>query len=185
VNPSTVFQTNARALLTTLSAQWRSLTGVARDSWAAAAAEIIRTDSLGQSYSPTGQQWFIGVNSNNARMGLPASLTPPMTATPTTPTITAFAISQVGMSVTPSAGSAGVFAQVWASPPLSPGVSFNKDFRLMRTVPHVAAAPIVFTADYQNRFGNPPVGMQVIYRVNFLTLGQAGGSTEVAGLATV
>ena len=181
VNPSTAFQTQARGRLSQLSAQWRVLTIQAREAWIASAAEVVRTDSLGQSYSPTGQQWFVGVNSNNLAVGLPVALTPPVVATPGTPTIAAVTLSAAVMSVTPSAAGSTGYCQVWASPPLSVGVSFNKDFRLMTSVSHITSVAIIFTNPYQNRFGAPPVGTGIIVRCNFIALGQAGGSVEIAG----
>lgn len=83
VQPRTALQLARRDLLTQLSADYRTLTDPQRDGWNALGLEIVRTDSLGSTYNPTGLQVFVGVNlvrstfDESAVLDAPALDTPP------------------------------------------------------------------------------------------------------------
>jgi hypothetical protein len=141
---------------------------------------VVRTDSLGQTYSPTGQQWFIGVNSTLLANQVPILLLPPIISSPGTPSITAIAISDLAATITCTAGGPLARLEIWASPPLSQGVSFNKDFRLLKTVPYTTSTPVSFGQEYFDRFGLPPVGSKVIMQVFYQVEGQKGPQSQIA-----
>lgn len=58
-----------RANLATLAARWRTITSSQRGGWRSLGALIIRTDSLGGSYSLTGLQAYESVNRNMSTIG--------------------------------------------------------------------------------------------------------------------
>lgn len=59
-NPQTALQTAVRAILTTISQMWKTLTDAQRDAWDAAGQAITRRQSVsGQSYHPTGFNYFV------------------------------------------------------------------------------------------------------------------------------
>ena len=62
VQPRTSAQQAIRASLSSLSGQWKGLTQVQIAAWAALATGITLKDSLGNSYTPTGNQLFVGLN---------------------------------------------------------------------------------------------------------------------------
>lgn len=68
-NPNTALQQTARTTLANYSSNYRQLTQAQRDGWIALGAQMTRTDSLGQTYTLTGQQAYISVNRNLVTVG--------------------------------------------------------------------------------------------------------------------
>lgn len=81
-NPSTSKQTAVRGSLGTLSTAWRGLTAGQRAGWTALGASIVRTDSLGQTYTLTGQQAFVSLNRNLFTLGVVTLLEAPLYTPP-------------------------------------------------------------------------------------------------------
>lgn len=84
VNPNTTKQAAQRAILSSLSAMYRTLTSTQRAGWAALGAQMTRLDSLGQSYSLTGLQAFTSINRNLGTVGASYISAAPALASPTT-----------------------------------------------------------------------------------------------------
>lgn len=94
-NPSTGKQTAVRANLGATSSAWRGLTDAQRAAWGAFGANITRTDTLGESYTLTGQQAFILINRNLFTIGNAAITDAPAYAPPAallTATVTATSV---------------------------------------------------------------------------------------------
>jgi hypothetical protein len=77
----------------TISSAWRTLTDAQRLGWKTLGENMTRTDSLGQTYTLTGQQAFASVNRNlltyGAVMATTApAFTPPVSITSATVTAT-------------------------------------------------------------------------------------------------
>jgi hypothetical protein len=68
-NPMSPSQTTVRARFATNSQAWRALTAAQRAAWTSLGANMNRTDSLGQTYTLTGQQAFVSVNTNLLTIG--------------------------------------------------------------------------------------------------------------------
>lgn len=83
VNPNTTKQAAARAALSGLSAGWRALTETQRAGWAALGSQMVRNDTLGQSYTLTGLQAYTSLNRNLLTTGLAVLSTAPAFTQPT------------------------------------------------------------------------------------------------------
>lgn len=163
VQPRTPDQLNQRALMSTNAAGWRALTDAQRAGWLSLGLQIVRTDSLGQSYDLNGFLAYCSVNNNNVAAGnaivdnAPAIVTPPDLLTVTV-TLTAAAFS-IAYTTTPLA--AGVRLFTFVSPQRSAGVKFNGDYRLIAVSAAAAASPANVLAAYTAKFGVPVVGNRI------------------------
>lgn len=176
VNPATTFQQAVRARLSTNAANWRDLTALQRTGWDDLGLQIIRTGTLGESYSLTGFNAFCMINNNRLQAGdavvndAPALAYPDPIATITV-TLTTAAFS-IAYTVTPLPAGARLFAS--ASPMRSAGRKFEGDQRLIQVSAAAAASPLsIFTA-YQGRFGTPITGTRIftscqVYLAGFLS----------------
>lgn len=163
VNPASTPQGLARARLAAATATWRTLTDIQREGWTSLGLSMLRTDSLGQSYSLTGLQAFASVNSAKAAAGdaqvttAPALITPPTILTATI-TLTAAAFS---VAYTPTPLGAGQRLFVQASPQRSAGRGFESDYRLVFVSAAAAVSPANVFSAYEARLGTPVVGNRV------------------------
>ncbi len=162
-NPSTAKQSVVRARLGNLAQQWRALTAGQRTAWITQAATTTLVDSLGQQYSPSGPQFFTGLNSNRVALGLAIATTPP--AEGTQAVITAASATAVGASgvVTVTfapAIAAGSFYELQATAPVSAGRSFfgRSQFKTLGYLASTDNSPYVATAPYAAVFGTLGAG---------------------------
>lgn len=168
VNPNSTAQSQARARLSGQAELWDTLTDVQRAGWASLGASMSRTDSLGQTYTLTGIQAFVSVNSLNLTVGNAAVTAAPAFATPSTIlTITITATSaalSIAYTATPLA--AGERMMVFCSPQRSSGRNFEADYRLIAVTAAAAASPAdIFTA-YSARLGTPVTGNKIFVMVH-------------------
>ena len=61
-NPRTSLTTFARGVVGAFASAWRGLSASQRNGWAALGTTMLRSDSLGNPYTLTGQQAYISVN---------------------------------------------------------------------------------------------------------------------------
>lgn len=186
VNPKTSFQGLARARMSANAAAWRALTDTQRAGWTALGLQMLRTDSLGQSYNLNGFGAFCSVNNNNlaagdSRVSAAPALVTPSALTSVTVTLTAAAFS---IAYTPTPLGAGQRLFSFLSPQQNAGRSFNGDFRLIAVSAAAAASPADVFSAYQSRLGTPVVGNRVfwslhVYQAGFLS-GPFLGSQLVA-----
>lgn len=185
VQPRTPAQQFIRAALSTLAASWRALTQEQIAGWNALAATIIRKDTLGNSYSPTGEDIYVG---NNVALTLAgqATITDPPASAPTFPgpmaiaasaaaTIPAFTVT-TGLSAAPT----GFLFNVRATKQLSPGISFvgKSQFRNIGTFPATDFASLDILAAYNTLFGALNAGAIIGVEVRLIELG--GGFQNLA-----
>lgn len=108
-NPQSALQTAVRAILASVAAMWRTLTDAQRDAWDAAASAITRRQSVsGQSYSPTGFNYFTELSAKFLHI-TPAGTVPtdpPASPYVVDPATIAFAGGVNEITVTPSAANA-------------------------------------------------------------------------------
>lgn len=165
VQPRTPAQQAVRAQLSTLAAQWRGLTQPQIAAWNAVAAQVVRKDTLGNSYSPTGEQLYVGNNQNLINIGSGTVSDPPAspptfpgpvligaTATAGTPTFTV----TTGLAAAPT----GYKFLVRATPMLSAGISFvgKSKFRIIESFAATAFASLDILSDYNAMFGDLVAG---------------------------
>jgi hypothetical protein len=131
-NPKTTNQQANRANFSTYTKAWRSLTAAQITGWNTLAGSSSLTDTLGNSYQPSGLQLFISCNRNLALIGATAIANPPVVK-PAFPIIFgAGAVAQVHAGawvnvyffVTASAYAVFTHVQGSVTKGLSPGVTF-------------------------------------------------------------
>lgn len=182
VNPRSASQTTVRNRLTNFSQAWRGLSEAQRAAWNAAVGDFSKTNIFGDSVQPTGFNLYQRLNNNLIRIGEAAINTPPAPAAITDIIIGALsAAAGAGtISLAYTAGAdAGSEIEVWATPPVSAGVSFVKsEYRLIGQFTANAASPFNAAADYVAKFGSitGKSGQKIFFKtvaVN-VTTGQSG-----------
>lgn len=163
VNPSSVKQNIVRARFGNLSQQWRGLTAAQRLAWNTQAPSIVLVDSLGQQYTPTGQQFFVGINNVRVAVGLSISTTPP--ASQTQAVITTFTVTAVGSTGVVTATfapaiAASSFYELLATAPTSAGRGYvgRSEFKTLAYLTNTDTSPYVATSVYAAAFGSLAAG---------------------------
>lgn len=177
VNPSSAAQGLARARMAANSAAWRALTAPQRAGWAGLGLSMVRTDSLGQTYSLQGNQAYASVNNNRLLSGLAVVADSPPLVTPPVITGIVLTLTAIAFSVayTPTPMPASTYLAVYASPQRSAGRAFEADFRFMKLSAVAAASPLAILTEYTARFGIPVLGNRIFISCVALSLGFQSG----------
>ena len=77
LNPKTSAQSEARSALGANSQAWRTLSETQRLAWNSAAQEVSKTNAFGDTYFPSGKNYFTAVNNNLRNVGGSVILDPP------------------------------------------------------------------------------------------------------------
>ena len=77
LNPKTSAQSEARSALGANSQAWRTLSEVQRLAWNSAAQEVSKTNAFGDTYFPSGKNYFTAVNNNIRNVGSQILVAPP------------------------------------------------------------------------------------------------------------
>lgn len=183
VNPQTSFQNTVRARLTTLAQAWRGLTAAQRAAWNASVGDFAKTDVFGDLKNPTGFNLYQRLNNNLASIGVAAIDVPPVPSEVSTVNIGALSIDigagDVNQIATSGNVPAGTTMQVWATPGLSPGISFVKsEYRLLQTFAAASASPHDIQTAYEARFGVPAAGQKVFCKIVFVNATTGQKSSE-------
>ena len=154
-------QSVARARFGASSALWQTLDAPTQNAWTAFAAAYPVVDSLGQSITLTGQQYFVGIQSQLQAVGQPTN-----TAVPTNTTLypidtpVLYADGSGTFIVSVAEVIAGDFNKVSCSPVLSNGVSFNKQFSQFAVL--TSTTPILDISNvYAAQYGAPVGGKKI------------------------
>lgn len=157
VNPSTSYQQSIRNRLTGISQAWKALTAAQRLAWNAAVSDYSKTDVFGDLRNPSGFNLFQRLNNNLLTIGESQISDPPVPGSVYAPTSASLAVVTGSPALTLTfAGAipATDKVKVFATPPLSPGVSFVKsEFRLIGTLSNSDTSPKVITTLYGAKFG--------------------------------
>ena len=78
LNPKTPAQSEARSALGANSQAWRTLSETQRLAWNSAAQEVSKTNAFGDTYFPSGKNYFTAVNNNLRNVGGSPKLDPPV-----------------------------------------------------------------------------------------------------------
>ena len=186
VNPTSFAQGAVRARMALNSAAWRALTSAQRAGWADLGLSMVRTDSLGQSYTLQGNQAYASINNNLLAGGAAVVADAPALATPialatVTITLTAIAFS-IAYTATPLP--ALTYLMVFASPQRSAGRNFEGDFRLMKVGAAAGASPLAILAEFTARFGVPVLGNKVFVSVITMTKGFESGPYTTSAIVS-
>jgi hypothetical protein len=178
VNPNSAAQGAARARMSANAALWRTLTAAQRAGWADLGLSMVRSDSLGQSYTLQGNQAFSSVNNNRLLSGLVVVTDAPALSTP--PVITGLVVTltatSFSLAYTPTPMPAATYLAVYVSPQRSAGRSFENDFRFVKLSAAAAASPLVILPEYTAKFGIPVLGNRIFLSCVAITLGFESGS---------
>ncbi len=163
VNVDSTAQATQRSILSVNAAAWRGLTSTQRAGWNDMALSVVRTDALGQSYTPTGFQAYVSVNNVLAVMGSALISDAPAVSTPAgllTATLTG-TTSTLSLAYTTTPLTTGAKLIVSAAPQRSAGRSFEQDFRKIFVSAAAAASPANIFTVFQTKFGTPVTGNKI------------------------
>ena len=166
--PRTAAQIAVRSSFADISARWKTLTDEQRAAWGTYAGTVPLTDSLGQTYYLTGHQTFTSVNRSLTAASLAGVSVPPAigaVAPSASVAVSDATISALALTLGESALAGN--AIIYSSPPRSPGVTFNGDYR------QVANTELDVTGDTEielfdtlaARFGALRVGQKYFLKV--------------------
>jgi hypothetical protein len=165
VNPSTAAQGLSRTRLSTNSEGWRGITTAQRAGWSGLGLSMVRSDSLGQSYSLQGNQAYCSVNNVRMLCGLAAVADAPALSDAANIVTAVITLSEVALSIayTPTPMPANTYLMVFASPQRSAGRAFEADFRFIKASAAAGASPLVALAEYTAKFGVPVTGNRIFF----------------------
>lgn len=182
--PRTAAQMAQRARLTDVSAAWRGLTDAQRAAWTGFATSFSVSNSLGQTIQLTGHQCFVKVNTVKLLLGEAITTAPPLL-----PAFGALLVTALTLDAsTPEASLASTLAtgdtdyMVYASPQLSAGVSFNGQFRYLKTFDAATTNKLTFSTEYAAKFGALVEGKKVFVKVVQVQDGMQDNGTVFAGI---
>lgn len=186
VNPRSSAQGAVRSRMSANASNWRTLTGAQRAGFTDLGTSMVRSDSLGQSYSLTGFQAFCSVNnvldgSGGAPVTDAPALTTPAGLLTGTLTVTAIAMS-FAFTATPLG--AGAKLAVFASPQRSAGRQFEGDFRQILVSAAAAASPVNILAAYTAKFGIPVLGNRIFISAVVSQNGFESGALVTSAVVT-
>lgn len=176
-NPQTSAQVNARALLSTYSQNWKSLTAAQRAAWNAAVSNFLTTDIFGDIKTPTGKNLYVRLNANIINGGGSAITSPPLPSG--VPSLSSLSVAATETSqdvvltfaATPVPSDTALYVE--ATDGLSPGVSnANSKFRFVEVLPATTATGADIASDYIAKFGALTAGEKIFIRakqINLLT----------------
>lgn len=165
--PRTPAQVAARSRLSSQSAAWRGLTDAQRASWNGFANSFTMVNSLGATISLTGHQTFCKINSVNLLNGDAVVTVPPALPSFTSCSATSVdgtAATQL-LEVNGTTPTGSIKHMVYVSPQLSPGVTYNAQFRWVLTGTTYTSGKLALTAAYTAKFGALIAGKKVFVKV--------------------
>lgn len=173
LNPQTTAQVSARALLTQLSQNFRSLTQEQITAWNNAIQQWGTTDIFGDVVNPTGLALYVRLNANILNAGGTAIVTPPspIGADAITALSLAGDVSSSTYTVTfaPASVPADHAMYLESTTMLSPGINnANSKFRSIAVLAPAAASPYAAYAAQTSKFGPLVAGQKAFIRAKFI-----------------
>jgi len=157
VNPKTEYQSRIRSRLASLSSEYRALTRVQQQAWKDAALLRPRTDSLGQTYYLTGQQFYISTNQIALLWGRAARTSPPPPQDIAICSIASGAATATTLALTYDLADlpTGQTVDIYASCPSSNGKNFfsKSDMKHIGTYDALTINVLDIHAEYVARYG--------------------------------
>lgn len=180
--PNTAAQLNARARLTTIGAEWRSLTQANRDAWSVYADAHPEADWTGNPLRLTGQNWYLRCNIQLNRVGVASVATPPAVAAPDP--VTGWNTLQDGADLdaawtTPNIGT--YYLDIFTLGPVSTGVDPKIEHAIARAliVDNTAQDYTLVAAAAEGRWR---AWVKVMNIVNGLTSTYVSDTTDITGV---
>lgn len=165
VNPNSTAQGLVRARMSANAAAWRVITGAQRAGWNDLGLSMVRTDSLGQTYTLTGFAAYCSVNNLKALAGDALVSDAPVLSTPSTILTATVTLTSASLSIayTPTPMPASTRLILFASPQRSAGRAFEADLRFIQVSAAAAASPVNGLAAYTAKFGVPVTGNRIFF----------------------
>ncbi|MGC2355280.1 MAG: hypothetical protein WA491_04405 [Candidatus Acidiferrum sp.] len=184
--PRTVPQVAARSRFTTTSAAWRGLTAAQQAAWQAFALSFTVVNSIGTAINLTGTQVFVKVNAVNLLLGRSVVLVPPALPTFVACTVTALAVvsGTPAYTITGVTCAAGTTHMYFASPAMSPGVTFCAILRFIGGNATYTAGTFAGETMFAAKWGAPVAGKKYFLKVVQEQLGMQDNGTIFSAIAT-
>lgn len=184
VQPRSPAQLLVRGFLTANAKAWGDLTDAQRNAWKAFASAHPTVDSLGSSVTLTGAMVYVAVNGLNLSAGLAVQTAPPDGAGVATPGLTVDSGTALAFNLSSTDAVDGELL-VYSSPPLSAGVSFTNDFRLVTVTSSPGATDDACTkAQLEAKWGTLIAGQKFIFRARTLNAGNISAYTTASVVLT-
>jgi len=188
-NPQTEAQQLQRALFSSLSTAWRTLTEPVREAWREAAVNFPVVDVFGNPVILNGNSLFLQLNANLAKVGIARIDTPPLVSDVANVIIDEVIVEAEGGVVSLTFDSvvpAGMAALISATQTISAG---RRNFKnLLRNIGTVTAGAtgLAVTTSYTNTFGAPITGGRVGFSVETVNIetGQSSVQNYISGIVT-
>lgn len=187
VQPRTVAQQEARANLSAIAGTWKTLSASQIAGWNTLAATITLKDSLGNSYSPSGIDLYVGNNRNLSAIGETSIVDPPAQTTSfddITPLVLTATAGTAAFTVAPTieAAPTGFKFLVRATGQTSPGISYTSQssYRVIESFAATAFASLNILAAYEARFGALLAGQRVAVSVTLVEIATGFQSTPAS-----
>lgn len=166
VNPQSAAQTAVRNKFGSLSQAWRALTEAQRDAWSAAVGQFQKKGALSKTITLSGINLFKSLNQNLFDIGVATINTPPRPTGATNASSLSFVADASAHTVLLTFAAtpipAGFTWIVFASPQVSPGISFLKNkMVIITTLPAATATGEDVGTEYETRFGALVAGNKV------------------------
>ncbi len=187
VNPNTAAQTLVRARLAARSQEWRDLTAAQRSSWNSVVGDYARTDVFGDLKNPSGFNLYQRLNNNLVNIGESVLSSPPIPQDVANFTSVSLAVltgtPAVNITFAPAIA-ATEKVKLFATPPLSPGVSFVKsEFRQIDVLTNADTSVHDAVAEYNAVFGSVGTTGQKIF-VKLVPVSVASGQEGIGIIAS-
>lgn len=188
VNPQTSAQQIQRGNFGALSSSFRSLTLEQIEAWNALGENAPKTNVFGQSFKPTGINYYVGLNQNLLNAGQSTIVSPvPFEEMPVIDVETA---TLVGSSMNQNISLTGIAIDGTdtvptgytliqrATPNVSPSRSYLKNqFRIIGTVASTVQLPTTIATEYTNVFGTITLGQKIV--MSFQLVNNATGQSSI------
>lgn len=169
LNPKTSAQSEARSALGANSQLWRMLTETQRLAWNSAAQEVSKSNAFGDTYFPSGKNYFTAVNNNIRNVGGVVILDPP--ALVEMPGLTSVGIDfdllaeQIDIAPNIIGGGEDIYMVCNATSGQSAGrYNFSGKYRKFNAYSSVGLPQnSLIYDDYVSKFGVPSAGQKVSF----------------------
>ena len=194
-NPRTQNQTNHRAALIQFSKDWQSLTAGERTGWNTYAALPAqdKTNSLGETFSASGFNWFVEINLNLLAAGDAQRTAAPTIAAPAAPTVNRLDFTanpggeNLNMRLLLSDPQLGLKHAIFCEILPSPGRTAQAEIRkfMLTRLPVGGTANFAFTSQAIARFGTLQEGQNAFCLIRAQTTeGRRGPPSTASKVAT-
>ena len=172
VNPKSNAQSAIRQNLTVFARTWKTLTEVQRQAWQGAAHGINKHNKVGNSYHPSGFNFYVSQNQISNEFGTAVVSVPQATVTSIAPVVaTSCTANHTVPALKVFASRDAVLTeivQIFASPQLSAGVeNYNGKLTLLKQVAGVQTFTLGISVltEYELKYGTLAIGNKVAFKL--------------------